>query len=71
VLFAKSQTTLIAYPGGLGGNYTIPGSVASLDDYAFYGGSGLTNANIGNGLSSVGNNAFYYLCHLSDPIFLT
>jgi hypothetical protein len=35
VLFDKSQTTLVAYPRGLGGSYTIPDSVTSIGGYAF------------------------------------
>src|SRR5271157_1971873 len=34
VLFDKSQTTLVEYPGGLAGSYTIPGSVTSIEDWA-------------------------------------
>jgi hypothetical protein len=30
VLFNKSQTTLIQYPGGKAGSYTIPNSVTSI-----------------------------------------
>jgi hypothetical protein len=30
VLFDKSQTTLVEYPGGKGGSYTIPNSVTSI-----------------------------------------
>ena len=59
VLFDKSQSRLIAYPGGLGGNYTIPGSVASLDDYAFYGGSGPASVTIPASVTNLGNCQFY------------
>ena len=34
VLFNKSQTTLIAYPGGKAGSYTVPNSVTSIGDLA-------------------------------------
>ena len=35
VLFDKNQNTLIQYPGGLGGSYTIPNSVTSIGNNAF------------------------------------
>ena len=37
VLFDKSQTTLVEYPGGLSGSYTIPNGVVSIGDGAFAG----------------------------------
>ena len=35
VLFNKYQTTLINYPGGKGGSYTIPSSVTVIGNVAF------------------------------------
>jgi lactocepin len=36
LLFNQTQTILVAYPSGkVGGYYTIPNSVTSIDDYAF------------------------------------
>ena len=37
VLFNKEKTTLVAYPGGKQGAYTIPNSVTSIGENAFYG----------------------------------
>ncbi len=37
----------------------IPNSVTSIDNYAFYGCSGLTSVTIGNSVTSIGNYAFY------------
>jgi hypothetical protein len=44
VLFNKNQTTLIVYPGGKQGSYTIPGSVTSFGFAPFGGCVNLTQA---------------------------
>ena len=36
VVFNKDKTTLIEFPEGLGGNYTIPDGVTNIGDEAFY-----------------------------------
>jgi hypothetical protein len=46
ILFDKSQATLIQYPGGLRGNYTIPGRVATIAYEAFYHCTNLTGITI-------------------------
>ena len=80
VLFDKRQTTLIQYPGGVGGNYTIPDSVVSIAAWAFSAAAlagvvipnnvtnmgmsafedctSLTNAMIGNGVTSISEAGF-------------
>ncbi|MDR1155639.1 MAG: leucine-rich repeat domain-containing protein, partial [Bacteroidales bacterium] len=59
VLFNKSQSELIQYPAGKTGNdYTIPHSVESIGDDAFYGCSGLTSITIPDLVTSIGNYAF-------------
>jgi hypothetical protein len=58
VLFNKSQTTLIAFPAGRAGTYTIPNSVTRIGDYAFYGCGSLTNVTIPDSVTSVGDDAF-------------
>jgi hypothetical protein len=65
VLFNVGQTTLIQFPGGVGGSYTIPDNVLSIGDAAFADCGGLTNVTIGNGVTSIGDSAFAY-CNLTS-----
>ncbi len=58
VLFDKSQTTLIQYPGARAGAYTIPSSVTSIADYAFRYCASLTDVTMGNSVTSIGYEAF-------------
>ena len=59
VLFDKSKKTLICYPAGKTGSYTIPNSVTSIGNSAFYYCTGLTSVTIPNSVDSIGNFAFY------------
>ena len=58
VLFNKDKTTLIQYPGGKQGAYTIPNSVTRIGDYAIYYCTGLTSVTIPNSVTSIGYEAF-------------
>jgi len=58
VLFDKSQTTLIQYPGGLVGTYTIPIGVASIGESAFADCRDLTGVAIPDSVSDISSNAF-------------
>jgi hypothetical protein len=58
VLFNKDKTSLIQYPGGKQGSYTIPTSVTSIGDGAFSGCTGLTSVTIPNSVTSIGDFAF-------------
>ena len=58
VLFNKDKTTLIQYPGGKQGAYTIPNSVTSIENYTFSGCSSLTSVTIPNSVTSIEKYTF-------------
>jgi hypothetical protein len=58
VLFDKSQATLIEYPGGKHGSYSIPNSVTNIGNAAFASCPRLTNVTMGNSVTSIGANGF-------------
>ena len=59
VLFNKNKTTLIRYPAGKTGAYTIPNSVTLIGHYAFYYCSALKLVIIGSSVTSIGDYAFH------------
>ena len=56
-LLNKEQTVLICCPGGKT-EYSIPDSVTSIVDFAFFGCDGLTSISIPNKVTSIGDYAF-------------
>ena len=58
ILFNKSQTTLIDYPGGKVGGYMIANGVTSVGDNAFDSCPGLTSITIPNSVTNIGYGAF-------------
>jgi hypothetical protein len=58
VLYNKKQTVVICCPGGKSGDFTIPNSVTSINDWAFEGCSSLTSITIPNSVTSIGEGAF-------------
>ncbi len=59
VLFNKERTSLVFYPAGKPGAYTVPASVTSLREFAFFESRGLTHVTLGSGLSEISGSAFY------------
>lgn len=70
VLFDKAQHTLLQFPLALTTyNYTIPGSVTTIADDAFYGASGFASVTIPNSVTSIGNDAFAF-CYAQNNNYL-
>ena len=66
VLFDRSQTTLIAYPGGKAGDYTIPNSITNIGVGAFGGCTSLTSVTIPISIANIGDSAFYSCTSLTS-----
>jgi len=58
VLYNKTKTTLIQYPGGKAGAFSITGSVITIGTRAFAGCIHLTSVTIENNVSTIGTQAF-------------
>lgn len=58
VLLTADEKTLLQYPTGRGGEYTVPASVKRIAPYAFYY-SSLTAVHIPGTVESIGESAFY------------
>ncbi len=58
VLYNKDMTTLLAFPAGRGGSFTIPKSVVTIASQAFYKCYSLTSVKMYNNVLSIDSNAF-------------
>jgi hypothetical protein len=58
VLFDKSQTVLLQYPGGKSRSYTIPNTVIDIGGGVFASNNRLTEVTIPNGVVSIRTRAF-------------
>jgi len=68
VLFDKNKTTLITYPAGRGGSYTIPDGVSNIASSAFIMCLNLTNVVICNSVTNVGDAAFSSCLSLTSVV---
>ena len=66
VLYDKAVTTLIQFPGGKAGAFTIPDGVASIGDAAFGDCDSLTSLTIADSVTSIGYRAFNYCSSLAS-----
>ncbi len=68
-LYSKDGKTLIQYAiGKTATSFTIPGSVTSIGDSAFYYCRSLTSVVIPNSVTSIGDRAFYYCTSLTSVV---
>ena len=58
IVFSKDKKSLVVYPAGKSGAYTVPDGVTSIVGSAFCSCSGLTSVDIPDGVTSIGENAF-------------
>jgi len=66
VLFNRTMTTLVEYPCGRNGGYTIPNGVTNIGNYAFDYCSGLTGVTIPVGVTGFGISAFGFCSGLTS-----
>jgi len=59
VLFDKAQTTLLVYPGGKHGNYTIPSTTTNIGALAFSQVRNLRQVIVPGNVTIIGDLAFY------------
>ncbi len=70
VLFNKTKTTLISYPGGKIGSYIIPSIVTNIEYGAIQGCKGITKITFPTGVKKIGDYAFSYCENLTAAYFL-
>jgi hypothetical protein len=67
VLFNKDGTTLVLYPAGRIGAYTVPDSVTSIGEYAFFRCTGITEIYMPK-VTSIGEYAFFSCTGLTSAV---
>jgi ketosteroid isomerase-like protein len=71
VLYNKDKTTLIKYPNGKTGAFTIPASVTTIQSAAFNSCTSLTSVTIPNSVTSIEYGAFQNCTNLTSVMFAT
>ena len=66
VLFDSNKSTIIQYPNGKTGIYTIPSSVIKISDYAFAMSAGLAYVIIPDSVTTIGPFSFYFCKGLTE-----
>ncbi|MBR2743283.1 MAG: leucine-rich repeat protein [Clostridia bacterium] len=66
VLYTKDMKTLLMYPGGKSGAYTVLSGVTSIAEGAFSCCDGITSVEIPEGVTSIGSYAFYTCRNLTS-----
>jgi hypothetical protein len=67
ILYNKSKTTLHTYPAGIAStSFSIPNTVTSIGNSAFFGCSKLTSITITDSVISIGEDAFRYCRNLTS-----
>jgi hypothetical protein len=69
VLYNKDITTLILCPQGKTGAVTIPNSVTSIENYAFWNCTNLTSVTIQNSVTNIWSGAFNGCTGLTSVTF--
>ncbi len=70
VLFDKNRVSILYYPGGRPGSYTIPDGVTSINTYAFQACPGLTSLTVPASVTSIGTLGFNADPNLTTIYFL-
>jgi hypothetical protein len=58
VLFDKGRTTLVQYPGGKSGVYSVPATVRAIGEAAFSASPNLTSVTMADTVTNIGDGAF-------------
>ncbi len=66
VVYSKDKETLVVFPAGKSGRYTISNSVQVIEDASFSGCKGLTGVSIPISVKKIGNYAFQGCSSLKD-----
>ena len=69
LLYNASGTSLLFFPAARTGGYSIPASITTIGDYAFYFCTRLTSVTLPASVTTIGNVAFYGCTGLKSAVF--